>query len=91
MAKRKLYIATFSNGETRQRSTTTRNYTHAYLAIGTYVSRNGDGGDPRTLPWKKYGFSASPGQARKNMDAETAWYRKIGLVSFAEVAEAVIQ
>ena len=66
--------------ETIKRSTISRTYTRAYLALGT---GHWEGKD---YTWRKTGFSSSAEQARKSMDGELAFTRRNGHApSFAEV------
>jgi len=56
-----------------ERGSTSRVYTHAYLAEGHCPIRPDIASD--TGRWQQSGFSSSEQQARKNMEAETAWIR----------------
>ena len=82
------YKAIFSDGTVLKRSTASRKYSHAYLSRGTYESHRF--GLPHAR-WRHSGFSSSEAQARKNMDAETAWTRRVDnpCVIIAEVVPVV--
>jgi hypothetical protein len=72
------YVAKFSDGTALLRSTSSRVYTHAYLAHGSRPDP-GENYTPEARAirtWRKSGFSSSAEQARKNMEAETAWYQR---------------
>ena len=73
MSKPRMVRATFSNGVTKTRSSTSRVYTHAYL----FISKGGSA---------HFGFSASEAQCLTNLEAESAWVRRNqGPLQFAEV------
>lgn len=62
------YRARFSDGTEIKRSTQRRVYTHAYYCRARRV--------PADSIWSKYGFSSSPEQAARNMEAESAFVRR---------------
>lgn len=86
MAKRTKFTATFSDGTVLTRSSDCRVYAAAWLAYGEREDgKYGKG-------WHLQGFSSSQEQARKNMDAETAFVRRNSgyTTKFSEVAPAEV-
>lgn len=100
MKKERVVKAVFSNGETFERGSLNKVYTHAWLACGKF-ERDAAGKEAwngkATGEWNELGFSGSELLAKKALHTATAWRKsgkygygmKLYTVGFEEVVAVV--
>jgi hypothetical protein len=87
----KYYKAMFSNGRVETRSTASRTYTHAYLAMGTYEKAAVPRGPWDTGTWECKGWGGSEHRARTALASQVSYATGGGFreLTFSGLAEAV--